>query len=515
MIRDLLGSGQAAIEADLVIIGGGTAGLLVATRLADRGFRTVVLESGGRRQSVDEHPLNMVVQTRSVYSGAAHGRFRCLGGTSTRWGGALIPFLRADFDVGGWPLSPTDVRDYVTEVEKLFGLSPHSYDDLELACGSQFIARRAKWPSFTRRNMANLLLPQLADADGPYVWLNATVTRFVMTESGRLQHVVAEACDKSTITVRATDFVVAAGCIESTRLLLLADRQNRERLFMPDNVLGRYFHDHLSAMVATIDPTDRVALNRVAGFSFEHGGSMRNLRFELSDNVRRGRNNIACFAHIAFEERAGFGALRDVFRRLQRRSAPGLEALIELVRALPWLSRALWWRFYEHRLLYPPDSEIQVHIVIEQRQRAENRILLSADRCDIFGQPLAVIDWSIDAEDECNLVKVTDAFAQMWAATDWAILGAMRRRPTSEAVAELKHGGGIYHPAGTIRMARTPADGVVNSHLTTFRVPNLHVISTAVFPALGGASPTMMLLILALRLCDHLARRTCGQAAAA
>src|SRR5438477_9813504 len=104
MIRDLVGQhDNAVLEADVHVIGAGIAGLLLANRLAKTGKRVIVTESGGEHQHEEIHPLNEVVHLRSVYAGAAHGRFRCLGGTSTRWGGAMIPFQAAD--MRAWPIS--------------------------------------------------------------------------------------------------------------------------------------------------------------------------------------------------------------------------------------------------------------------------------------------------------------------------------------------------------------------------------------------------------------------------
>src|SRR5262249_51242254 len=106
MIRDLNEQQDRAlrIEAEIIVIGAGIAGLITATKLSDCGVRVVVLESGGRTQETDTHPLNRVEQTGQFYAGAEHGRFRCLGGTSTRWGGAMIPFLPEDMDshTAGW-----------------------------------------------------------------------------------------------------------------------------------------------------------------------------------------------------------------------------------------------------------------------------------------------------------------------------------------------------------------------------------------------------------------------------
>ncbi len=111
MIENLLGA--AAVDysrCDIAVIGGGTLGLPTAARLSARGFSVICLESGGWTQKEETHPLNEVVQTRSIYAGAQYGRFRCIGGTSTRWGGALIPFLPSDLISTAWPIKP-DVSD--------------------------------------------------------------------------------------------------------------------------------------------------------------------------------------------------------------------------------------------------------------------------------------------------------------------------------------------------------------------------------------------------------------------
>jgi choline dehydrogenase-like flavoprotein len=159
------------LEADVLVIGAGIAGLLLATRLASAGKRVVVLESGGERQEGEIHPLNQVVHLRSIYSGAANGRFRCLGGPSTRWGGAMIPFLATDLADGKWPIAHSDLMAYLPEVERLFALPASSYAlrDLTRRVDGQppsHIARLASWPAFRRRNVATLFDAKLRAETG-------------------------------------------------------------------------------------------------------------------------------------------------------------------------------------------------------------------------------------------------------------------------------------------------------------------------------------------------------------
>jgi choline dehydrogenase-like flavoprotein len=56
-------------------------------------------------------------------------------------------------------------------------------------------------------------------------------------------------------------------------------------------------------------------------------------------------------------------------------------------------------------------------------------------------------------------------------------------------------------------MGLTPAQGVVDRNLRTFRIPNLSVVSTSTFPSAGGANPTMMLMMATLRLADHILKK--------
>jgi len=519
VIRDL-GAGaetDIALDADVLVIGAGIAGLIAATRLARAGRRVVVVESGGRVQADETHPLNAVEQLGDLYAGAEHGRFRCLGGTSTRWGGAMLPFQPADVAQtppgwdARWPFACETLTRYRADVEKLFALgdAPYDFPDImppEAGAAADFLARRAKWPPFRLRNVATLLDESLRAEAGPEVWLNATATRFSTDPSGRLASVTMSAPSGRTLTVRARETIIAAGAIESTRLLLLADRQHDDRIFAPDGVLGRYFYDHLSIPMARLADVRRGALNRIVGFSFE-GAVMRNLRFEPSAQLRAARALPAAFVHVGFATDApsGFDALRDVYRKLQRRAAPGADDIRKLALAAPWLARAVWWRFVEHRLLFPDGADFDVHVVTEQEPRAENRIALSATRSDMFGCPLASIDWRVHDDDAANTLAVTTAFIEAWNRGPLRALANATLRAPADVRAALASGGGIYHPGGSVRLGADASTGVLDAEFRAFRAPDITVLATAAFPTGGGANPTMMLMMAAMRAADRLA----------
>ena len=228
--------------ADFVVVGAGIAGLILAARLRRKGARVVVLESGGREQRPETDSLNRAVQLGTPYQGASDGRSRCLGGTSTRWGGALIPFLEHDLaarpylGLPSFPIGLDAIRGYLADVEAIFGVDASSYEEdvvRQIQATGQvpigdpdFIVRFAKWPRFKHRNVA-VLFQQLLERDPELeVWINATVTNFkIDTASGRIISVLARHQGDRKLSAVGRHYIICAGAIESTRLLLLLDRE--------------------------------------------------------------------------------------------------------------------------------------------------------------------------------------------------------------------------------------------------------------------------------------------------
>jgi choline dehydrogenase-like flavoprotein len=507
MIDDLIGTGSHSEESHFVVIGAGTVGLPTSVLLAQKtGAKVICLETGGKEQREDTHPLNAVVQPQMSYKGASHGRFRCLGGTSTRWGGALIPFQEADLRIANWPISFNELSPYVGEVEDLFGLKHGEYSDRSFPfdLGKFHVNRLAKWPQFRKRNVAALLDRQASDNATLHIWLNAHVTAIATTEQGVRVTAVSRHGDQ--MQVSAKKLIVAAGAIETTRLALLIRRQNRQ--IENDSVLGRHFADHISTEVAEIVTSRPSRLNKIIGFRFSDRGSLRNIRFELSPSTVAREKMPPSFTHIGFrgDRSGGFDVLRELFQCLQRGKAPPLRLVFDLAANAPWLVRAIWWRVFHKRLLFPDHSKLIVHTVVEQTPSDENYIRLSDDRIDEFGVPLAEICWSTTDEDKKNVVDTADLFRKTWEATDFAEMGEWKSFDVRKIWEGIKNSEGIFHPTGSTRMGVDPTNGVADKDLNMFGIPNVQLLATSVLPTGGGANPTMMLFLLAMRCIDQHAR---------
>ncbi len=521
MIRDLndLGAPKLRLTSDVAIIGGGLIGLIMACTLARRRFSVVVLESGGRSQDTSNHPLNRVLHKGQMYPGAEIGRFRCLGGTSTRWGGEMIPFLPTDFDSSSgtericWPIGPEELSPYVRLVEEFFDLPRSSYEQSahplshDRPCTASFVVRAPKWPSFGKRNVATIFGRDICAGDGPEVWLNSTATGFTLDHGGRVVELHASGSSGNRLAVAAKEVVVAAGTIESTRLLLKLDADYDHRVFSPSDVIGRYFHDHLSAPVADIEVTDRANFSRLTGFRFE-GRGMRKPHFEVTGRTRLAKRLPPAFAQISLSlpDHSAFEALRSAYRCRQNRAFPAASDLARIGLNVGWLARAGWARVVHRDLLPPDQAGFTLDVVTEQEPTAANRITLHADTRDTLGMPLAELDWRVSERDITHHRAVAAEVFNYWSHTGMAKLAKLKPYSPDDCSQSLLAGGAFFHPGGCLRMGLSPNTSVVDSRLRTFASPNLHVVSTATFPNVGSAAPTMTLIQLALRVVDDLER---------
>lgn len=503
------------LQTQVIVVGAGLAGLFLADALASRGVSVLVLESGAETQERETHPLNAVELEGDSYRGAEHGRFRCLGGTSTRWGGALLPYLPGDLEPHacgwhqGWGFRPEALDRTLAAAEAAFGVEPGPYDGASDQSGNLlpgFLPRQPKWPSFRNRSTANLFAQRIRHDPRVEIWTNASVTKIDLG-AARVEGVTAQAVRSGhLLRARAPVVVLAAGAIETTRLLLLLNRSKDDRLFPSESPLGQGFHDHLSAPIADLTEVDRRQIVRLFGFRFVKGG-MRNLRFELAPEVRAEAGWPAAFLHVAFtrDPDCGFEGLRGLFQAVQRRQLPRGADLRRIFFDLPWFARAVWWRTVEQRVFPPTGSGFELHLVTEQEPDPAHRITLANRTVDPFGLPLAHIAWRVTEADLSRFQTLADQAVTRWRVGRLSDYAKVVPRPEAEIDEMLRSGGGIYHPAGTTRIGPTGKTGVVDIELNVHGVPGLRALATSVFPSAGGSSPSLALVQLALRLSDDIA----------
>jgi len=307
------------------------------------------------------------------------------------------------------------------------------------------------------------------------------------------------------LTVLTTKIALTAGAIETTRILLLLNRSKGKELFHKNSPLGLNFHDHLSAPIATLNVKNKKKLIRNFGFQFCSGG-MRNLRFELSPQTRKRLGLPGAFLHVTFTRsgEVGFDGLRRIYQSMQKGSIPKLSDLITIAKDFPWLVRAVWWRLFEKRVLPPNGSVFELHMVIEQKPSARNRISLSDEAIDYFGQSVGCINWGVSKLDKDYFSKISNLAIDEWNKGSLSQLAKAVPLSSDQILSHLVEGGGIFHPAGSTRIGLNEEEGVVDPKLRVFGITGLWAISTAIFPSVGGSSPSFSLLQFALCAADDI-----------
>jgi hypothetical protein len=507
MIKDLnLAEEAIEIDSDYAIVGGGTVGLILATLLSKNGSEVVVLESGGRDRSNSE-VLNQISKQSTEYPGATSGRERNLGGNSLIWGGALIPFEDADFDKATWPISSQNLAEFIPIVEALFSLppGPYSSDDSSFDL-KEFQARYAKWPSFKKRNVAELLSKTLESDSGPLVYLNAHVQSLIQ-ENGSIENVFAKSFSGQQVQVNAKKIIVCAGAIETTRLLLTLQKSMffKENPSIDSNIIAPGFSDHISVVVGNFEIFSKNRFNRIFGYQFSRKGGMRNLRFEIARNSELRKKLPPCFFHFSFESNGlgSFESVREILRKLQIKELPKIIDVLGLFKNPRWLAKALWWRFVYKRLIYPENAQVQLHLVIEQAHSKENQIRLSKNEFDHFGSPLPIIEWKVNDIDKANILLAKREFEVAWNNSKFSHFAKIDFRNDRDILEDSKLGNGIYHPTGSTPMGSNESTSIVDDNLRVHKSENLYLLSTSTFPNGGGANPTMTLILLACRLSEH------------
>jgi choline dehydrogenase-like flavoprotein len=131
----------------------------------------------------------------------------------------------------------------------------------------------------------------------------------------------------------------------------------------------------------------------------------------------------------------------------------------------------------------------------EHLAAAENRVTLDRSQMDELGLPVPHIDCGYSAN-EMLMAKDAMQFAEELAATAGF-------EPTVK-VAELSHPGWMMHEVGGARMGDDPKTAVLDRYQRAWDCRNLFVVDGSAWPSSGCQNPTLTMMALAARACDHL-----------
>lgn len=463
--------------ADVCIIGSGAAGLPMAVRLAQKGYRVTLCEGGDQTYTTRSQEIYRGEVIGDPYISLHIARLRYFGGSTNHWGGICRSLDRYDYDAKpaapqtAWPIDRRVLDPYYAEAASILDVSPIAPDRKIPGSGLKRIhfhvgppVRLKQEHAETVRRLKSLRYCSAANLFG------------LETVGGAVRRATFKSYDGRERHVQAHYFVLACGGIENSRLLLWCNRRSGGRLIPQPATLGRYWMDHPHATIGkaiVLDPA-RLELDR-------------------SDNVYLAPTQRTIVEH----------GILNCGLRLHRLSDPETQQLVtELSHAAPALGHRLNELAFGKRL----PVGVLLRAAWEQEPRWENRIELDSE-VDKLGMQRARLVWRKSALD---VRTVRDSVLTLGGYLRDNDIGRVKLAEwlTGDDVEFPADGeiAGRHHMGGT-RMALSSEDGIVDTDCRVFGQKNFYIAGSSVFPSSGHANPTLTLVQLAMRLTAHLEDR--------
>lgn len=535
----------ATLDCDVCVIGAGAAGLTVAHELAGSGLSVVVVAGGGkRRRARDQALYRGTVIDPEQHSWADRFRERRYGGTTAIWGGRCLPYDAIDFETrsyvphSGWPFGRETLDPYYARAAVYCEIGAPLFDaalalpDRPAALLPGFDSPAVTSTSIERfsrpTDFGALLERRLRAAATVRVLLDAHCIGLVGTPNGgAIEQVRCATFKPSRFAIRARFTVVAAGGLETARLLLAARAQSEAPLAIESSWLGHGYMGHLNGTIGEIQftrPPEQINY----GYEMTPDGIYCRRRFWITPAVQRelGLLNVMFrLHHPPINDPAHHQpvlsamylvkdlVLYEYSRKMREgRSLRNLLGHVRNVVAHPlalsrfgvdWIDRRLLRsRQLPSVALYSPTGHYSIEFHSEQAPDPGSRVILG-EATDRFGMPELVIDWRAGAIDVLSVQRAYGVLQRAFAATD---AGELRLDPAGMATAIRRDGAVGGHHLGTVRMADRIERGVVDSQCRLFGIQNGFVASGAALPTSSQANPTLTIVALAVRLADHLKR---------
>ena len=518
MTQALTLTGAAERSWDVIVIGAGMGGGMIARKLAERGCAVLVVEKGPAGYRHEEQgldptisdpgarrlrgfwpkPVAAQVDGREIRFFAPIGSG--VGGSSVFYAGALERPERHDLEntpdmphpTGGWPVGYDAFLPYFEEAERLLHISgtpdPLSSEALPVLAPPPAISpqEEAMMADMTARGLhpyrQHLALrnlpgcrsclghkcPRACKMDGrsaglepalatgrAHLLAGAEVTGIDSAE-GRVRG-LAVAGPEGARTLTARAYVLAAGALGSPRLLLMSDCANSS------GWVGRGLMFHLNEIFALWPRRGQGFAGATKAVSLRdlYAGDGIRLGMIQSMGLEASFGNIAAYLAGLYD--------RSALRRLRR-----LRKLVNIPAALA--ARVL--------------GQAKVFVgILEDLPYAENRVVLHPDDPEV----LAFV-YRLSPE----LLKRRQVFRRRIrrAFRGYRTL-LMGQRP------ELNYG----HPCGTLRFGTDPATSVLDAACRAHDLDNLYVADSSFFPTSMGVNPSLTIAANALRVGDILATR--------
>jgi glucose dehydrogenase len=529
------------MDADVVIVGAGIAGALVADGLSRAGMKVLILEAGPRVDrgasvarfydaliKVPECPYEQPVYAPHPKSDAPDGYYvqtgpqkfsstylRQVGGTTWHWLGTCLRLVPDDFRLASrfgravdWPFGYDTLEPWYGDAEHAIGVAGDSSADLGSARSRAF-PMPAIPMSYLDRTFATAL------AGSPYEVRATPQARNSIVRDDRPPCCGSSSCIPICPIQAKYDATVHLQRAEAAGARLMAQsvvhrieldsvgKVSAVGFKRPDGSEGRVTAKVFVLAAHAIEIAKLLLMskgprapNGVANSSDQVGRNLMDhpvqLSYALASKPVWPYRGPLSTAGVESPRAGGWRASRPAFRIeigndgwSWPTGAPQSDAQALAVRGLR--GKAL-----QDALFDRTSRQVRLCTLTEQLPDPGNRIVPDPRHLDGLGLPRPRISFRIDEYTRLGLAEGRKAHQEIFER-----LGA-----TEIVHNEDRDFQGAGHVMGTARMGTDAKSAVVDRDLRAFDHPNLFIEGSAVFPTAGAANPTLTIAALALRSVD-------------
>jgi choline dehydrogenase-like flavoprotein len=539
------------LEAEVVIVGAGPAGITLALELAGAGHRVLLVESGSGSYNTDVQRLGETSGHDSAHVPMSLATRRQIGGASNLWGGRCVPFDPIDLQrrvVTGnasWPIDYDQLAKYFPRACKWCTCGEPTFDAtlIPSLAGESLVpgwpereirsTSLERWSSST--NFARTYRAQLRSSPNVTLISSLTCTEIITKSLGNsVEHLLARTLNGAEIKLRAKRYVLACGGIESTRLLFASRSSGGGAIGNHSRHLGRWYMAHLGASIAELH-LSTAPERTIYDFERDPDGIYVRRRFTFSPdylaehdlpNVAMWLDNpeIADPSHgdavlslvylVLVSPLSRYFVAEGIRRRKIDTANPGSKWLHvrNILRSLPRATKfSLMFGFerfvrrgYKVPGVFVPNASnvYRLYYHAEHLPHEDSRITPTC-HVDALGMPRMQTQLRFKDEDIHAAIKAHEHFDRYLREHGIGFLRYLHEDREADLREQLLDG---YHQAGTTRMSARPEDGVLDPQLAVHGFEDLFVASSSAFVTSGQANSTFMIVVFALRLADHLHR---------
>jgi choline dehydrogenase-like flavoprotein len=492
------------IEGDICIVGAGAAGISMALDWDNTKYKVILLEGGGFEYDPKIQELYAGKTTGQPYYPLMSSRLHYFGGTTGHWAGFCSPMDPVDFakrtwvEHSGWPISREDMDPYYARAHKKLELGPYNYDlnfwqkgdpALEPLVKNDSVVWNKIWQFSPPTRFGEKYRKNIVDSRNIHLYTYANVVNIIANESGsEVTEMIVRNFEGKTHRVRAKKFILACCSIQNARLLLASNQQFAGGLGNGNDLVGRYFMEHLEIKSAELRLFKPSPLKLYA-FSF---------------GVTKARAEMA----IHSKKKEEFQILNGTVSLTPLEMASKMKPAIE-----KWNQedpRKSGEQFFDSYRKASKESIIpesgskgyQCFTRIEQAPNPSSRVTLDIEK-DGLGVPRATLHWELTTFEKRSIRKIYELLGQ-----EVGRAGVGRVKLMDYLDDEKDHSwpsftGGGWHHMGTTRMSENPKQGVVDANCKVHGISNLFMAGASCFTTAGAPNPTLTLVAFTIRLSDH------------